>query len=409
MVIAIIALVLISFTTITSTAQDFEYNVLYDSDKSDIKEIHQENIRELFKNTSVADISGITLIGHTDSDASEDYNLNLSKDRVQGVKDLLTDLGIPENLLSSSFVGESEPRESNATSEGKQANRRVQILIRLKPIPEPVEPVIEEPAELSEADTLIELPNGGKYKINLCAYRNNPGCVKINEIYSAESMAEAGLNTMSEDGEVLISAGMVEFDICDGVEVKFYLPIRETCETDGMTLWQLKEDGTWQETSRDELKPVVVDGQTYFELGLSGSRTLNCDRRPPKQPRRVKYRRARFKVKRKTGMHLESVTLYCNCPFKGAKLKSKRNKGRKVVYKHVKKVCCPDMLVMIEAITSSGDTVFISERPLTELEGNTFLGNCPTTVRKQFLFIRTRNKEIHRKYKLREEDFVKQL
>lgn len=407
MVKAIITLVLISFTTTTSTAQEFEYNVLYDTDKSDIKKIHQSEIKELFKNTSGSDISQITLIGHTDSDASKEYNLDLSKSRVEGVKRFLSDQGIPEELISSSYVGESEPRESNSSPQGKQANRRVQIKILLKPIVEEVEEIVEEVVSC-DRDTMIQLPSGGQYSINLCDYQENPECVQINEINSAESMAEAGLTTMSEDNESLISAGMVDYDICDGVEVKFYLPIRQTCETDGMTLWQMTEDGVWQETSREELEPVVVNGQQYYELRLSGRGTKNCDQRP-RNPPKPKYRRSRFKVKRNSGLSLQSVTLYCNCPLRGMEFKSKKNKGRKVVYKHLKNRCCSGMRIMIEATDENGDSLIMSQRLLTEIDGNTFMGNCPTTVRNQFLFIRTRNKVLHRKYKIRRKNFNQEL
>ncbi|MCR9172564.1 MAG: OmpA family protein [bacterium] len=410
MVKAIVAFVLISFTTITSSAQDVEYHVLYDSDKSDITEKYQSELNSLFESTPTSRIDSVVLVGHTDSDASDDYNMKLSQKRVLGVESFLIKAGIPQNIIFSSYQGEAKPRESNSDANGKQANRRVQVLVYAHPVPKVQPTVYEEPIDLCTEDTLIELASGGKYKINLCDYLANPNCVKLNEVRSAESMAEAGLTTMSEDGIALVSAGMVEYDICEGVEIKFYLPTRTACNIDGMTLWQMNDDGTWHETSKDKLVPVEVDGETYFELGLAGTGIKNCDRGPfPEEGGGSITRKSRFKVKRKSGLHLESVTIYCDCPLRGMSMTSKRKKGRKVIYEHAKDYCCPGIRVSAEATTENGAKVRLSQRPLTELEGNTCLGNCNTTERKRIWFITTLNKVIHRKYKLDREDFDEQL
>lgn len=404
MVKAIIAFVLISFTTTTASAQEIEFDVLYASDQSELTENYKSLILEKIPSDSSLNLIRVELTGHTDSDASDEYNLKLSKSRVEGVAKYLIEAGISSDLIHSSFKGESDPKASNSTNDGKQANRRVHIKFILKTVPQKI--CDDEPVEVNTCyeDTTIYLPRGGMYQINKCTYLKNPDCVKIKEITSAESLADAGLNTMSEDGEPLISAGMVDYDICKGVEVKFYLPIRETCDADGMTLWQLNANGVWEETSKEELEPVEVNGQQYYQIRLAGRGVKNSDKRPNNPPK-PKYRKSRFTIKANTGLTLQAVTLYCDCPLQAVKLKSKKNKGQKVVYRHLKGRCCPSMRVMVEATDASGDSLVLSQRLLTELDGNTCLGNCPTTVRKKFLFIRTRNKALHRKYKLRRNDF----
>ncbi len=66
--------------------------------------------------------------GHTDSDGSVESNQKLSEDRAISIKQALIKFGISENRLQTKGWGESEPIASNATSEGKQLNRRVEFI-----------------------------------------------------------------------------------------------------------------------------------------------------------------------------------------------------------------------------------------------------------------------------------------
>lgn len=72
----------------------------------------------------------VQIIGHTDSQGSPDYNLRLSRDRASAVADELSSRRVSYNRLFTEGRGESEPRASNATAEGRRLNRRVEIFIR---------------------------------------------------------------------------------------------------------------------------------------------------------------------------------------------------------------------------------------------------------------------------------------
>ncbi|MFN5911204.1 MAG: PorP/SprF family type IX secretion system membrane protein [Bacteroidota bacterium] len=67
----------------------------------------------------------IQLEGHTDNNGSEAYNLELSKNRVQAVKDFLVANGVNPDRIDLSFFGESKPIADNSSEEGRQKNRRV--------------------------------------------------------------------------------------------------------------------------------------------------------------------------------------------------------------------------------------------------------------------------------------------
>ena len=67
--------------------------------------------------------------GHTDADGEEEYNLDLSERRAAAVKTFLVEsYDIDEARLVTAGLGESEPVADNETAEGKQKNRRVELI-----------------------------------------------------------------------------------------------------------------------------------------------------------------------------------------------------------------------------------------------------------------------------------------
>jgi outer membrane protein OmpA-like peptidoglycan-associated protein len=69
----------------------------------------------------------IDVIGHTDSDGTEEYNQALSERRAQAVRDYMVSEGVDASIIDASGQGESNPIASNATKEGRAENRRVDI------------------------------------------------------------------------------------------------------------------------------------------------------------------------------------------------------------------------------------------------------------------------------------------
>lgn len=87
------------------------------------------NARDILSSTADAlkgqpDLT-VELAGHTDDRGSTQYNLQLSRQRAESVRDYLIDLGIsPERLVARGY-GESVPIRGNDTEEGRERNRRV--------------------------------------------------------------------------------------------------------------------------------------------------------------------------------------------------------------------------------------------------------------------------------------------
>lgn len=76
---------------------------------------------------SLDSVQSVDIVGHTDSSGAEDYNQQLSMRRANAVKNYLIDQGVDPAVMTTSGMGESQPVASNATSEGRAQNRRVEV------------------------------------------------------------------------------------------------------------------------------------------------------------------------------------------------------------------------------------------------------------------------------------------
>ncbi len=86
----------------------------------------------------LAKVSGIVLAypslhlqieGHTDSVGGDEYNQNLSEKRAGAVRDYLVQQGITANSIEARGFGKTQPIASNDTPEGRQQNRRVELVL----------------------------------------------------------------------------------------------------------------------------------------------------------------------------------------------------------------------------------------------------------------------------------------
>ncbi|MGM0477851.1 MAG: DUF5723 family protein [Bacteroidota bacterium] len=70
------------------------------------------------------------VIGHTDDDASENYNLILSRKRSEVVKRKLMHYGVDYDNIDVRYMGEWKPLRKNTNPKNKRFNRRVEIIVR---------------------------------------------------------------------------------------------------------------------------------------------------------------------------------------------------------------------------------------------------------------------------------------
>jgi outer membrane protein OmpA-like peptidoglycan-associated protein len=67
--------------------------------------------------------------GHTDSVGGDDFNQQLSERRADSVRDFLAEQGVPGTSITARGLGKTQPVASNDTAEGRQRNRRVELVV----------------------------------------------------------------------------------------------------------------------------------------------------------------------------------------------------------------------------------------------------------------------------------------
>ena len=104
-------------------------DVLFDSGRYTLKPGAREKL---------AKISGIVLAypglnlqieGHTDNVGGEDFNQQLSERRAASVRDFLVQQGVSAASITARGLGKTQPVASNESAEGRQQNRRVELVV----------------------------------------------------------------------------------------------------------------------------------------------------------------------------------------------------------------------------------------------------------------------------------------
>jgi outer membrane protein OmpA-like peptidoglycan-associated protein len=89
--------------------------------------------------TSLAKIAGILIVfknshviveGHTDNTGTEEYNQKLSEARAENVMNFLIEQGVAADRLNAVGYGLTKPIADNETKEGRQKNRRVDLIVQ---------------------------------------------------------------------------------------------------------------------------------------------------------------------------------------------------------------------------------------------------------------------------------------
>lgn len=119
------------------TEDDGEYkiqvpdDVLFDFDKSNLKTEAKDTLKDVIDILEdLNDGTAIEINGHTDNEGETDYNLGLSEERADEVEKYLSKNGSIDHLsIDINGYGETDPIESNETEEGRERNRRVEIVI----------------------------------------------------------------------------------------------------------------------------------------------------------------------------------------------------------------------------------------------------------------------------------------
>jgi outer membrane protein OmpA-like peptidoglycan-associated protein len=109
-------------------------DVLFDFNSANLKPGAREKLARVAGILQAYPGLQIAIEGHTDSVGSDEYNQRLSERRAVSVRTYLTQNGTPESTVTALGFGEAQPVATNASSAGRQQNRRVELVVSGEPI-----------------------------------------------------------------------------------------------------------------------------------------------------------------------------------------------------------------------------------------------------------------------------------
>jgi outer membrane protein OmpA-like peptidoglycan-associated protein len=118
-------------TTLPTTSSSVNLKIEFDVNSASIRSSSFRLLNQLGEALTDSSLASEQFLvgGHTDSDGSDKSNLKLSLKRAKAVKEFLVKaVGVDSDRLKVVGYGESTPVISNSTRQGKQKNRRVEIL-----------------------------------------------------------------------------------------------------------------------------------------------------------------------------------------------------------------------------------------------------------------------------------------
>ena len=107
----------------------FPEGLLFGFDSDQIGASAQDNLRRFAASLQKYPNTRTLIVGHTDSDGSSAYNMDLSDRRAQSAASFLSGQGVNPSRISTAGRGESEPIATNDSDAGRTLNRRVEVAI----------------------------------------------------------------------------------------------------------------------------------------------------------------------------------------------------------------------------------------------------------------------------------------
>lgn len=214
-------LLMFSLTYSKSLAQNTPDHIVYFAVDSYSLSANEQQRLEVFVRTTLSDTTGLRLkfVGHTDADASNEYNATLSQNRVKTVQRSFEKYGI-RNPIEATWLGEDQPLNTNGTQEEKRMNRRVEIFLeRTTPKdPSTIRDLYKQLEQKKQVhcidptrDTVLVFDQGTIVSIPAYAFQNpSRNCVevRVKEFYKKSDMILENLSTTS-NGRLLESEGMI--------------------------------------------------------------------------------------------------------------------------------------------------------------------------------------------------------
>ncbi len=277
----------IALTFQFSAAQTSKEVIYFDYAKFVLKAPEEQKLNNWFNQLNKDKLASITLIGHTDTDGSNSYNIELSDQRVMTISTYLVSKGISKDKIHIESYGEDKPIASNDNEDGKQQNRSVEILVnsnskttespvissiysRFKPENQIfLVPANEDVAINGTQGTIIRIPKNSFVGKNGSVVTGTV-TIELKEFYKKSDALMADLHTMSGK-DLLVSGGMInitaacskeELTLKKGSEIEIEFAGKKI---DGMKTFSGQEQNgqiNWvQQNPSSESAPVSISGK----------------------------------------------------------------------------------------------------------------------------------------------------
>jgi outer membrane protein OmpA-like peptidoglycan-associated protein len=110
-------------------AVTFPEGLLFGFDSDELTPAARDNLRRFAASLQKYPNTRTLIVGHTDSDGTAAYNMDLSDRRALSAAGFICGEGVERARVSTAGRGEAEPIATNSTDDGRRQNRRVEIAI----------------------------------------------------------------------------------------------------------------------------------------------------------------------------------------------------------------------------------------------------------------------------------------
>ena len=104
-------------------------NITFAFDSASLNPSFRPTLDKLAATMNEYNQNTVTIAGHTDSVGNPSYNMNLSRDRANSVRNYLVNRGVASNRINVVAYGQTRPIADNNSDYGRQQNRRVELTV----------------------------------------------------------------------------------------------------------------------------------------------------------------------------------------------------------------------------------------------------------------------------------------
>jgi outer membrane protein OmpA-like peptidoglycan-associated protein len=110
-----------------------EFKVYFEWDRANLNQAALDTIDQAVRQAAACNVSGILVIGHTDTSGSPKYNIGLSQRRAAVVRDALVARGMSGAMMTTDAKGETELDRATRDGAKEPLNRRTVVTISFRP------------------------------------------------------------------------------------------------------------------------------------------------------------------------------------------------------------------------------------------------------------------------------------